>query len=156
MPSRIKPIKGNKKEGPRSGFTFELFPIVVVTVGWQYNEPAVDWERSEFDAEAGAFFVRKGRSDLGPLLPGLAVALVLFDGEDVKTWIEFVVRAAVKPSLAAADKTFCAFAILRRLESQGFAFPGKSRSTYTSRPVLYAPENKLRSTQGAHVLEYCA
>ena len=22
--------------------------------------------------------------------------------------------------------------------------------------VLYAPENKLRSTQGAHVLEYCA
>ena len=100
--------------------------------------------------------MRKCRADTRPFLLGLSIGFVLFDGEDVKTWIEFVVRAAVKPSLAAADKTFCAFAILRRLESQGFAFPGKSRSTYTSRPVLYAPENKLRSTQGAHLLEYCA
>jgi len=125
--------------------------------------------------------MRKCRADTRPFLLGLSIGFVLFDGEDVKTWIEFVVRAAVKPSLAAADKTFCAFAILRRLESQGFAFPGKSRSTYTSiglhypvppKPsaaihggppnacvgprVLYAPENKLRSTQGAHLLEYCA
>jgi ABC-type antimicrobial peptide transport system ATPase subunit len=28
--------------------------------------------------------VRKGGADFGPLLPGLAVALVLFDGKDVE------------------------------------------------------------------------
>jgi hypothetical protein len=60
--------------------------------------------------------MRKGGTDLGPLFSGFAVALLIFDGEDA--WIAFVFRAAVNPSMDAAGKTFCAFAILQRTESR--------------------------------------
>jgi hypothetical protein len=60
---------------------------VVVTVRRQYDEPAVDGKRSQFNAKAETLFMRKGGSYFRPLLAGLAVVLVLFDGEDV-LWVD--------------------------------------------------------------------
>jgi hypothetical protein len=57
---------------------------VVVRVGRQCYQPAIKGEGLELDGEADSFLVRKRGSYLGPLLAGLAVVLVLFDGEDVE------------------------------------------------------------------------
>src|SRR6266700_2226240 len=51
-------------------------------------------------------------------------------------------RTAVKPSLAAAGKTFFPLAILLRAESRWFAVRGKPRATHALRPVFHAAPNE--------------
>jgi hypothetical protein len=48
-------------------------------------------------------------------------------------------RAAVNPSLEAADKTFCAFAVLRRAESRWFADPWQTPLVACDEPWFVRP-----------------
>jgi hypothetical protein len=57
--------------------------VAVVRVGRQCYQSAVERNRLELDAEAEALFVGERGADFGPALTRFAVALVLFDGEDV-------------------------------------------------------------------------
>src|ERR1700675_693253 len=78
----------NKKrgpEGPERGWLMDLLGVaVVVAVRWQYDQPAVDREGFQFDRESGSSLVREGGADLDPAFPRPAVALELFDGENVE------------------------------------------------------------------------
>ena len=91
----------NRKRGPegpqkrRSRGLFAVATVTFVSVGRQNYQATIDGESPKFDAEAEAFFVRKGGADFGPLLLRFAVALVLFDGEDVKTWIDDFLKIVV-------------------------------------------------------------
>ena len=48
-------------------------------------------------------------------------------------------RDAVDPSMEAAGKTFCAFAILRRAESRWFAFPYQTPLVACDEPCFSRP-----------------
>src|ERR1700675_396994 len=80
------PFKEKGPEGPLKFRRDRLFSVSVAVVGIRREsyQAAVYRKRLELDGKADAVFMRKGGADLGPLLTGFAVALVLFDGEDVQ------------------------------------------------------------------------
>jgi len=84
---RIASCLSSEKKGPGGGpprtWRYGLLTIVVA-VGRQCYQSAIQRNRLQLDGEADAFLVRKRGADLGPALTGLSVALVLFDGEDVQ------------------------------------------------------------------------
>jgi hypothetical protein len=60
-----------------------LFVAVVVGVGPEDDEAAVDGEGLQFDGKSGAFFMREGGADFGPVLSGISVAFEFVDDEIV-------------------------------------------------------------------------
>ena len=58
--------------------------MIVVTVRGKDDETSIDRKRFRLEAESESLFVRERCSNFCPLLSGLTIAPVLFDGEDVE------------------------------------------------------------------------
>jgi len=52
---------------------------------------------------------------------------------------EFMFRAGMNPSMGPAGNAFCAFAILRRAESRGFANPWQTPLGACAEPMRFTP-----------------
>jgi hypothetical protein len=113
-----------KKRGPKApkNLALRLFTVAavaIVRIGWQCDEPGIKGEGLEFDGEPESVLMRERCANFCPAFLCFAVPFVLFDGEDVKC-----VERICFPDRREAN-------------------PWRLR---TKLPVLYAPENKHRST----------